>query len=175
MVTAAAFAANGSLEFQWVLVTGIAAAIIGDNTGYWIGKKGGLPLVVRYGHRVGLHQKKLERIRTFYAKHGSKTVLVGRFIAVFRSWAAVLAGVMHMSYARFVAFNAAGCVAWATVYATLGFLFGKNLPVLERYSRRVSLVLVILAVAGVGLYVILRRRRKKDLSEPSTTTSSSLP
>lgn len=160
LVTAAAFAATGQLTVALVLLTGIAAAIVGDNTGYWIGRKGGLPVVERYGHRVGLNPQKLQRIRSFYESHGSKTVLLGRFIAVFRSWAAVFAGVMRMPYARFVAFNATGSVTWAAVYTTLGYLFGRNLPLLHRYTRTASIVAIAAALLAIAVYLLARRRRK---------------
>src|SRR6478672_6554736 len=128
LVTAAAFAATGHLDVWWVYGIGAAAAIIGDNSGYWLGRTGGLQLVERYGHHVGLNESKLATVRRFYERHGSKTVLIGRFIAILRSWAAVLAGVMRMSYPRFVAFNAAGCILWTGAFTTVGYLFGKNLP-----------------------------------------------
>jgi membrane protein DedA with SNARE-associated domain len=159
LVTAAAFAATGDLAVQWVFATGIAAAVIGDNTGYWIGRKGGLPVVERYGHLVGLSNAKLTKVRTFYELHGPKTVLIGRFIAVFRSWAAVLAGVMKMPYARFVAFNAIGCVAWTTVYTTLGYVFGRNLPLLQHYTKRIGFGVAIVVVLGIGFYFFRKRKR----------------
>jgi len=161
LVTAAAFAAVGELNVCWVVAVGISAAIIGDNTGYWLGRKGGLALVERYGHRVGLSEAKLDRARGFYENHGSKTVLIGRFIAILRSWAAVLAGVMHMPYSRFIAFNAAGCVAWASVYTTVGYLFGRNLPVLEHYSREAGIAALLLAL--VVAFILVRRRRRKSV------------
>jgi Uncharacterized membrane-associated protein len=158
LVTAAAFAATGDLTVQWVFLTALAAAVTGDNTGYWIGRKGGLSLVEKYGYRVGLNKTKLRKVRIFYEQHGSKTVLIGRFIAVFRSWAAVLAGVMKMPYARFVAFNAIGCVAWTTVYTTLGYLFGRNLPVLEHYTKRIGIGVAIAVVVGAGVYYFRKRK-----------------
>lgn len=158
LVTAAALAAAGHLDAAWVFGIGAAAAIIGDNSGYWLGRTGGLQLVERYGHHVGLSRSKLDKVRRFYEAHGSKTVLIGRFIAILRSWAAVLAGVMRMSYPRFVAFNAAGCILWTSVFTALGYLFGKNLPLVERYIREVGIALAVVAIVAVAL--VLRRRRK---------------
>jgi len=162
LVTAAAFAATGELNVWWVLGVGLTAAITGDNTGYWLGRKGGLPLVERYGHRVGLGAARLDRARRFYENHGSKTVLIGRFIAILRSWAAVLAGVMHMPYARFIAFNAAGCIAWASVYTTVGYVFGRNLPLLQHYTREAGIAALLLAL--VVVFILVRRRRLKSTS-----------
>jgi len=157
LVTAAAFAANGGLDVAWVYAVGIAAAVLGDNSGYWLGRTGGLPLVERYGHHVGLSPAKLAKVRRFYESHGSKTVLIGRFIAILRSWAAVLAGVMRMSYPRFVAFNATGCIIWTTVFTTVGYLFGRHLPLLEKYIREIGIAAAIVAVLAIAIYVSRRR------------------
>ncbi|MBA3646159.1 MAG: DedA family protein [Gemmatimonadaceae bacterium] len=159
LVTAAAFAANGKLDVAWVFGVGVAAALIGDNSGYWLGRTGGLPLVERYGHHIGLNASKLAKVRGFYERHGSKTVLIGRFIAILRSWAAVLAGVMRMSYPRFVAFNTAGCVVWTAVFTTVGYLFGKNLPLVEKYIREVGIAVAALIVIAIVVFCIRKRSR----------------
>lgn len=158
LVTAAAFAANGHLDIGWVFGIGALAAILGDNSGYLLGRTGGLQLVERYGHHVGLNESKLAMVRSFYERHGSKTVLIGRFIAILRSWAAVLAGVMRMSYPRFIAFNAAGCILWASVFSTLGYLFGKNLPLVEKYIRELGIAVAIIVVIAAVIFVVRRRR-----------------
>jgi membrane protein DedA with SNARE-associated domain len=165
LVTAAAFAARGSLNVAWVYAIGILAAVIGDNSGYWLGRTGGLQLVERYGHHVGLNARKLAKVRGFYERHGSKTVLIGRFIAILRSWAAVLAGVMRMSYPRFLAFNAAGCILWTTVFTTVGYLFGRHLPLLEKYIREIGIAAAVLAVIAIAVF-FARRRQQRTNSEP---------
>ncbi len=137
----------------------MAAAIAGDNTAYWIGREGGLALVERHGHRVGLSREKLDRARGFFERHGWKTVLFGRFVAILRSWAAMLAGVLHMPYPRFLAFNAAGCVAWTTVFSVLGYIFGRNLPLLEQYAREAGIVAAVAVAAGIAVAIARRRAR----------------
>lgn len=162
LVTAAAVAANGHLDVWWVYGIGAVAAIVGDNSGYWLGRTGGLQLVERYGHHVGLNESKLATVRRFYERHGSKTVLIGRFIAILRSWAAVLAGVMRMSYPRFIAFNASGCILWTSVFTALGYLFGRNLPLVEKYIREVGIaVAVLVVIAGAFFYIKRKRSAKK--------------
>lgn len=162
LVTAAAFAAVGHLEIALVFAVGAVAAILGDNCAYWLGRTGGLQLVERYGHRVGLSNAKLARVRAFYESHGSKTVLIGRFIAIMRSWAAILAGVMRMSYPRFIAFNAAGCILWTSVFSTLGYLFGRHLPLLEKYIREIGIALAVAAVIAAGIFLYRRRSRMRS-------------
>lgn len=159
LVTAAAFAATGRLNIYLVVVVAAAAAIIGDNGGYWIGRKGGLTLVNRFGRHVGLTERKLTWARRFFDRHGAKAVFLGRFIALLRSWAAALAGIGHMPYGVFTFWNALGGVAWASLFGTLGYLFGENLPRLEHDIGRVSLVIAL--VVAVALVIGIRVYRKR--------------
>src|SRR5438445_2259410 len=149
VVTAAAWAALGHLSIYAVVATAAAGAIIGDNGGYWIGRTGGVALVRRYGRFVHLSAAHLERARRFFERYGAKTVFFGRFIALLRSWAAVLAGVACMSYATFTFYNAAGGITWAVVFGALGYAFGRNLPLLEHYVAQLSLALVLLATLAI--------------------------
>jgi membrane protein DedA with SNARE-associated domain len=156
LVTAAAFAAAGHLSIYAVVATAAAAAILGDNGGYWIGRKGGLALVRRYGWFVHLNESHIRRAQGFFDCHGPKTVFIGRFIALLRTWAAVLAGVGKMRYGVFMAYNAAGGIVWSVVFGTLGYIFGRNLAQLERYLGLVSLALALVAALVVALALGVR-------------------
>src|SRR5438309_11885310 len=133
LVTAAAFAALGHLSIYGVVAVAVAAAVLGDNGGYWIGRTGGVALVRRYGRIIHLDGSNLERGRRLFERYGPKAIFFGRFIAVLRAWAAVLAGATAMSYGTFTMYNALGAVCWAVLTGTLGYLFGHNLPLLEQY------------------------------------------
>lgn len=158
LVTAGAYAALGRLNIFGVIAAAAIGAIAGDNAGYWLGRKGGIALVRRYGRKVGLTESKLQRVHDFFARHGAKTVFIGRFIALLRSWAAALAGVAEMPYGTFSAWNALGGVAWAAAFGTLGYVFGHNLPLLEHYLGRASLVLA--GLVAVVVVILVRRRRR---------------
>jgi len=151
LITAAAFAALGHLSISTVIATAVAAAIIGDNGGYWIGREGGIALVRRYGRVLHLNESHLARAHSFFERHGAKTVFIGRFIALLRTWAAVLAGAAHMRYGTFMLYNALGAVCWAVIFGTLGYAFGRNLPQLEQYVGQASLAGVLLVALVVGL------------------------
>ncbi|HMA21292.1 MAG TPA: DedA family protein, partial [Gemmatimonadaceae bacterium] len=92
LVTAAAFAALGHMSIVGVIATAVAGAVIGDAGGYWIGRTGGLPLVRKYGRMIRFDAAKLDRVRAFFSRHGPKAVFFGRFVALLRTWAAILAG-----------------------------------------------------------------------------------
>jgi len=159
LLTAAAFAAQGHLSLLGVIGTAAAAAILGDNGGYWLGRRGGEALIVRFGGVFGVRAETLDRVRRFFARHGAKTVFLGRFVALLRTWTALFAGVARMPYARFTAYNALGGVTWAVVFGMLGYWFGRSLPAVERYVGRVGLafgLLVALAAAAVW-----RRRQQR--------------
>ncbi|MEP7345754.1 MAG: bifunctional DedA family/phosphatase PAP2 family protein [Gemmatimonadaceae bacterium] len=156
LVTAAAFAALGRLDIYAVIAAAAAGAIVGDNAGYWLGRTGGIRLVQRFGRRVGLDERKLERVRGFFDRHGPKTVFIGRFVALLRSWAAVLAGVAHMPYGTFTLYNALGGVIWASLFGALGYAFGRNLPRLEHYLGQATLAVALLIAVGVASVIVGR-------------------
>jgi undecaprenyl-diphosphatase len=163
LVTAAATAALGRLDIRWVIVTAAAAAIIGDNAGYWIGREGGPAFIRRYGRHVGLNEEKIARVHAFFERHGGKTVFAARFVALLRSWAAALAGASHVPYATFTLYNALGGVVWAATFGLLGYAFGRNIPLLQRYAAQASLALTLLLLLSVLLVAASRwfwRRRE---------------
>jgi undecaprenyl-diphosphatase len=108
-------------------------------------------LVRRYGRLIHLNESHLERARTFFDRHGPKTVFLGRFIALLRSWAAVLAGAARMPYGTFMLYNALGAVCWSLVAGALGYLFGHNLPQLQHYIGQAGLAAALLVALVVGL------------------------
>src|SRR5215475_14677281 len=104
-----------------------AAAIIGDNIGYWIGDKGGYALARRYGAKVRLDERKLKIARYLFDRHGAKVVFFGRFISVLRTYAAFLAGTSQMRWRKFLPANAAGGIIWAGIYTLTAYLAGNAL------------------------------------------------
>src|SRR2546425_8467150 len=108
LVPAAALAALGPLSIYAVVATAVAAAVIGDNGGYWIGRKGGIALVRGFGRRIHLNESHLERARTFFERHGPKAVFVARFIPLVRSWVALPAGPARLPYRSLLLRHALG-------------------------------------------------------------------
>jgi membrane protein DedA with SNARE-associated domain len=154
LVTAAIYAGSGHLSIAGVIVAAAAGAIIGDNLGYTAGRYGGRALVTRYGRYVRIKPEHLEHAEVFFARHGDKTVFLGRFVAILRAWAAFLAGTNRMPWPKFVFFNAAGGITWAIVYGMLGYFLGNNLPLLHKVIQflgigGVALAVIVVAVAGV--------------------------
>ncbi len=161
LVTAAAFAAQGHLSILGVIATATVAAILGDNGGYWIGRRGGLAFARRYGRVLRIDERTIERVRAYFDTHGAKTVFIGRFVALLRTWAAFFAGVAAMRYSTFMMYNAIGGVVWASAFGTLGYIFGRNLPALEHNLGIVSVVLLI-AVVLFAIVFVWRTRQPRE-------------
>ncbi len=148
LVTAAVLAGRGDLNIGLVIACGAAAAILGDNAGYWVGREFGFPLIYRYGRYLRLDEGRLKLAQYLFQRHGGKIVFFGRFVAVLRAFAAFLAGVNHLSWPRFLIFNALGGIVWATVFGLGGFFLGHAF---EHYARPVGLAALTLAIIGAVL------------------------
>jgi membrane protein DedA with SNARE-associated domain len=162
LIVAGTFAGTTHHLNPWlVFVVAAAAAIIGDNIGYWIGDKGGYALARRYGHKVRLDERKLKIARYLFDRHGAKVVFFGRFVSVLRTYAAFLAGTSKMRWRLFLPANAAGGVVWAGVYTVLSYLAGTWL---QRASGTITWVLIGAAVVAIIAAVRLVRRQASRLS-----------
>jgi membrane protein DedA with SNARE-associated domain len=139
-----------------------AAAVIGDNAGYWIGKTGGRPLAERYGRYVRLTRTRLKVGRYLFARHGVKVVFFGRFVAVLRTYAAFLAGLSRMRWSRFLLANAAGGVVWVSFYAFGAYALGSAAS-----SIGSTITIVGWAVAGTltAAMIVIGRRSVRRLEQ----------
>jgi membrane-associated protein len=130
-----------NIWFLWTLL--IAAAFLGDNTNYQIGKRIG-PRVFSNEKSMFMNPKYLARTQDFYRDHGAKTVLLARFMPILRTFAPFVAGVGHMNYRKFMFFSLLGSVIWMSCFLGAGFYFG-NLP-----SVKSNFHLVIFTVIGIS-------------------------
>ena len=161
LVTAAVYAgATQRLAIAGVIAFAIAGAVIGDNIGYAVGRRSGFRLLVRHGHKVRIKESHLKVARYMFDRHGGKVVFFGRFVAVLRTYAAFLAGVGHMHWRRFLAFNAAGGILWALIFGLAGF-YGQK--AFERLSTPINVGLGAAGVCGVVVGTLLIRRRTEKL------------
>jgi membrane protein DedA with SNARE-associated domain len=166
LVTAAAYASSGQVSIVIVIVLAAIGAIVGGILGYWIGIKGGLPLIARYGGYIGVRKSHIDRTHAFFERNGAKTVLFGRFIAILRTWAAVVAGAAAMSFTKFVTYNTIGSIVWAIVFGLLGFYFGRDLPVLEKFISRFSFAVLVFGALGILVFFFVKRRNAVTARTP---------
>ena len=151
-----------NLEIGWVIAVAIAGAIVGDNIGFSIGRYGGARLLLRYGHKIGLHENRLKIGIWLFRRHGGKVVFWGRFVSVLRTWAAFLAGTNKMAWPRFLVFNAAGAIVWASLYGLLYYFFGS---VLSELSTAINVALGAVGLLGVVAFIVWTKRKEHDLLE----------
>jgi membrane protein DedA with SNARE-associated domain len=161
LLTAAIYAGTTHhLQIPVVILAAAAGAILGDNLGYWVGREGGYRLLRRFGHVVRLDEGKLKLGQYLFRRHGGKVVFFGRFVAVLRAWAAFLAGANRMPWPRFLAYNAAGGIVWATLYGAGAYLLGEQV---NRLSGTVGKALAVLAVLAIVAAVVLLKRNERRL------------
>jgi membrane protein DedA with SNARE-associated domain len=128
LVSAAAFAGNRhSLDIRYVIAAAAGGAIVGDNIGFWVGREFGTSLLARWGYLIGLDERKRNLGRYLFARHGGKIVFFGRFVALLRAFAALLAGANGLPPMRFLIFNAAGGIVWATVFGVGRYALGEGI------------------------------------------------
>jgi membrane protein DedA with SNARE-associated domain len=160
LLAGAALAHNGQLSLLWVIVTAIAGATLGDNLGFFIGRRGGRRIAERHGWRIGLTPDRLVEFDRFFQRHGPKTVFAARFITGLRVVGAVLAGGSGMAWPTFVFYNASGAVVWCTAVAFAGYSLAHSWDTLERWIGRTGLIALALVV-GIGAIGLMRARRSR--------------
>jgi len=157
LLAGAALARFGSLRLTWVIAAAIVGATLGDNLGFFIGRRGGRVLVERYGAMIGMTRAHLAKFDRFFDRHGAKTVFVARFITGLRVLGALLAGASRLTWSRFLVFNALGAFVWATTFGLVGYALGYSWLALEQWIGRSGLILLAL-VSAIGGLAILRAR-----------------
>jgi membrane protein DedA with SNARE-associated domain len=163
LIVASLYAGStGKLEIWAVIAAAIAGAIIGDNIGFSIGRYGGAKFLLRHGHRIRLHEDRLKIGMWLFRRHGGKVVFWGRFVSILRTWAAFLAGVNQMQWPRFLLFNAAGAIVWATIFGVSYYVFGD---VLSRLSTAIDVSLGVLGAAAIVAFVVWSKRKEDELLE----------
>jgi membrane protein DedA with SNARE-associated domain len=150
------------LEIWAVILAAIAGAIVGDNIGFSIGRYGGARLLLRHGHRIGLHEGRLKIGIWLFRRHGGKVVFWGRFVSVLRTYAAFLAGTNRMAWPRFLVFNAAGAIVWATFFGVVYYVFGSAI---QRLSTAIDIAFGVAGVAALVAFLVWSKRKEGELLE----------
>jgi membrane-associated protein len=158
LITAAVLASQGKLSLPLVVATCAAGAIVGDNFGYLLGRKGARRLLQRPGRLEERRRRFLARGEKFFARHGGKTVFLGRWLPFLRITAAWLAGANHMPWPKFLAWNAAGGIAWAISVGVFAYFVGEAAVAVIHTAGYVALGAVTVALVAVAAWALFRRR-----------------
>jgi len=161
LLTAGLFASEGQLFNLWILLPLVfAAAVLGDNVGYWFGRKAGPPLFTRPASLL-FKPKNLLAAKAFYDKHGGKTMILARFMPFIRTFAPIVAGAVEMPYQSFLMYNAVGGLLWGVGVTLAGFALGKVFPpdVLDKYFLLIVLVVIVLSVLPTAWHLWKENRQ----------------
>jgi membrane-associated protein len=168
LVTAGVFAASGQLEIAKLLLLVPLCAIIGDQIGYWIGRKAGQTLYRREDSLI-FRRRHLDRAHEFYEKYGGKTVVLARFIPIVRTFCPPVAGAAEMSYGRYVAYDVAGGVMWVGSMILCGYFLGRQIPNINQNIHYVIAVVIFLSLLP-PIISVLRFRFSGSPRPPSIQT-----
>lgn len=155
LFVAGAIALHGTLDVHLLVVLLIIAAILGDALNYSIGRFFGLRLFNNPDSKI-FRREHLALTRSFYSRHGGKTVILARFVPIVRTFAPFVAGMSHMSYRRFAAYNVIGAILWVTSFTYAGYWFG-NLPVIKDNLHYLIVGIILVSVLP-SLLALMRQR-----------------
>ncbi|MDB5182475.1 MAG: dedA protein [Candidatus Saccharibacteria bacterium] len=163
LLSAGYFASVGKLPLGWLLFVVIVSGIIGDNTGYEIGKRAGRKLF-RKEESTFFHPDQLKKAEDFYERHGVKTVLLARFVPVIRTFVPVVSGTTNMDRKKFALYNAVGVIAWGTGVTMLGYVLGRIIGAKVQNIDKYILVVILLVMAitiGPAAYHLIKAQVHK--------------
>jgi membrane-associated protein len=148
------------LSIVWVIVVTVAAAVLGDNLGFWLGRRWARARLEQGKRFLFLTPKSLQVVEGYFEHYGTLTVFFARFVAGLRVVAALAAGTSRLTWPRFLVANAAGAVTWATTMALLGYFFGQSWEMLHRVLHRGGLIILGCVLVLFGVPFLWRRVRR---------------
>jgi membrane protein DedA with SNARE-associated domain len=150
LITAGVLSSQGHYSIVAVIAVAAAAAIVGDNIGYWLGRTGGRALLGRLPIIRDHFERVLPPAERFFQRHGAKTVFFARFVAILRVTSAWLAGISHMPWWRFLMWNAAGGIIWAIAVGLIAYELGRAVAdAISRYGLYAGIAIVVLFALGL--------------------------
>ena len=156
LFTVGVVAGAGALDIVLVNVVLVAAAMLGDSTGYFLGRKTGPRIFSRPDSRFFKHEH-LVRTHEFYKRYGGKTIMFARFVPIIRTFSAFVAGVSQLPYTRFLPFSVCGATGWVFLMTMLGYELG-SVPFVRQNFDKVILLIIFISLMPTFLHIIKARR-----------------
>lgn len=151
-------ASQGYLNIFALIIGCFVCAVVGDNVGYATGK--------RFGHKLFskedslfFHKNNIVKAQNFYEKHGTKTIVLARFLPVVRTFAPIVAGIGKMDYPTFFKFNLLGGLVWTSGLSMLGFVLGNVIPDVDKYLLPITIVIVVISIIPSLLHLLPERNK----------------
>lgn len=162
LVTAGIFASQGKLSLFLLISLGTLFAFLGDQTGYWIGRRAGKALYKREDS-LFFKKKYLMKAHIFYEKYGAKTIVIARFVPIVRTFAPAVAGVAEMNYKKFVFYNFFGGLLWIFSMSLVGYFLGNIIPNVSTHIHLIiAIVIFISLLPAIIEYLRERYFNKKN-------------
>jgi membrane-associated protein len=157
LITAGLFAARGDLSLPLLIVTLIPAAILGNATGYQIGKRTGKALYNRPDSLL-FRREHLRMTHEYYERHGGVTIVIAQFAPILRTFAPVVAGIAEMGYRRFASYNVVGAILWICSMTLTGYLLGNIIPGIDKRIDVLVIVVIAISLLPAGIAWLRSRR-----------------
>lgn len=162
LFTAGLFARTGHLNLSYILILLFIAAVIGDNVNYFIGKNIGLRMLgIKIRGKKVVKQEYLDKTHEFYEKHGTKTIIMARFVPIVRTFAPFVAGVAEMKYRRFLSYDILGGALWIGSLTMAGYFLG-HFEWIKNNIEKVALMIIFVSILPVIIEVIKANRASKS-------------
>jgi membrane-associated protein len=158
------FARKGNLDIAFLLILLFIAAVLGDNTNYWIGRKVGLKIFgLKIKNKYLVKKEYLDKTHIFFEKHGTKAIILARFVPFVRTFAPFAAGVGKMDYRKFFLFDLLGGALWISILTTAGYLLGE-IEFIKKHVDLVCIAIVLISILPIIFEFIKTKinKRKND-------------
>lgn len=159
MLLGGAVAGQGAIDVYVLIAIAWFAAWLGDTTSFFIGRRLGRGFVMRNGPRFGISNERFEKVEDYFARHGGKTIFIGRFVSLVRAFAPFIAGSSGMRYRAFVPYSILGTGIWATAHILVGYIFSRSIDSAAKYAGKGAFLLGTLIVVVVGTVYLVRHFR----------------
>lgn len=155
LFTVGVVAGAGKLDITWICILLMIAAVVGDQVGYYLGRRTG-PAIFRRPDSRFFKQEYVRRTQEFYEKHGGKTLIYARFVPIVRTFAPFMAGVGKMDYRRFFSYNVFGGVLWVLSMTLAGYFLG-GVPIVRAHFEKVVIGIVVVSVLPMAIHALRRK------------------
>jgi len=160
LFTAGLFSRLGYLNLSYLLILLFVAAVIGDNTNYWVGRKIGLKVFhLKFRGKNIVKQEYLDKTHTFFEKYGTKTIIMARFVPIVRTFAPFVAGVAEMNYRKFLTFDIIGGAVWIGSLTLAGYFLGE-IPWIRKNIELVALGIIFISILPIIIEIAKAKFRK---------------
>ena len=161
MVFGGFLVSRGELDFFWVAMIGTLANVVGSWLAYWVGLRGGRPLIERWGKYIFLRKHELDRAEAWFERRGEMAVFVSRLLPVVRTFISLPAGVARMPFGKFTLYTFLGCLPWTFALTWGGYVLGRNWETVLKYGEPISWARAIAVVAIIAWWLVKRARAKR--------------